>query len=261
MISLGEVKLVKGKRTVTYKNVFVPAPYARVVSQMSAEVRHGAKSSGHESRRRLAFAKEVLHEFWAELQQPRDSLEGFRSVVLTPILQRQLWGIEENYRPMVERAVAQGGEEPTIKQATKFYLERDPTDHRWIGTYRRNLLYVPEARWHLRVMMNQIAVGDEEAYDHMRDRTDELHRVRKMDYNDDNRFIRYGDENDGESEENWVSHKPPRVYTKAEVGVIIEEELDEFFDVETWSSVRFLLSSCLSSLIPKQCSQSPGAKR
>ena len=64
---------------------------------------------------------------------------------------------------MVERAVAQGGEEPTIKQVTKFYLKCDPTDHQWIRAYCRNLLYVPEARWHIRVMMNEIAVGNEES--------------------------------------------------------------------------------------------------
>ena len=57
MISLGEVKLVEGKWTVTYKNVFVPAPYARIISQMSVEVRHGVKSRGHESSRHLVFAK------------------------------------------------------------------------------------------------------------------------------------------------------------------------------------------------------------
>ena len=210
------------------------------------EASHGVKCRGHEARRRQTFAKEVLHKFWAELHQPRDSLKGFRSVVLTPILQRQLWGIEENYRPMVEDAVAQGGQEPTIKQATKFYLERDPTDYRWIGTYRRNLLYVPEAQWHLRALMKKVVVGNEEAYDDMKDRTDKLHQVREMDHDEDNHFIYYGEENDS---------KPPRPYMKAEVGVVIEEELDEFFDVKTWSSVCFLLSSHLSSLISKKCSQ------
>ena len=110
---------------------------------------------------------------------------SWRSGVLNPILQRQLQGVNENYRPLVEKAVAKGGKKPTLEQVTKFYLVRDPVDPRWIRTYRRNLLYISEARWHLGVVMGTIAIGDEVAYAALQDRTDVLQQQRKMDYSSD----------------------------------------------------------------------------
>lgn len=107
---------------------------------------------------------------------------SWRSGVLNPILQRQLQGINENYRPLVEKAVTRGDKKPTIEQVTKFYLVRDPADPRWIRTYRRNPPYVSEARWHLGVVMGTIAMV---AYSALQDRTDVLQQQRKMDYSSD----------------------------------------------------------------------------
>ena len=83
----------------------------------------------------------------------------FRSKVLTPILQCQLWGVQENYSPVVQAGVRNGNENPTINDATQFYLKDDLTNPRWIPSYCRNLLHVPEARCHLGILMGVFTLG------------------------------------------------------------------------------------------------------
>ena len=242
-IEVGVLENIDGKPVPVYGTVHIPAPYDRILAQLLAEIEHGTKCTGLESRRRQTFAREVLYEFWVEIQRRQDENgnQSFRSRVLTPILQRQLRGVEENYRPVVEEAVACGGDEPTIEQATKFYLKHDPIDRRWIRRYRRNLLYVPEVRWHLAVVMGKVQIGDEEAYDAIRDRTDKLHQLRRMDYNesdDDGQQSSDEDEDEGKKELRSLG-KTPKQYSREEVGVIVDEGLEEFFEIRAWARVCF----------------------
>jgi hypothetical protein len=89
----------------------------------------------------------------------------FRSAVLTPILQRQRLGVDDAYMPSVlaaVRALASNPRKPTpktepasIHAATGFYLSDDPIHPSHNVSYRRNLLYLPIARWHLGRVLGQ----------------------------------------------------------------------------------------------------------
>lgn len=163
----------------------------------------------------------------------------FRSKVLTPILQRQLWGIYDGYGPSVREAIPisrsatpnSDEDEPTITilDATKFYLSEDPVDPALIPNYRRNLIYIPEARWHLGVMMGKHEkVGTGAYYNKVRDNHD--------------RIINALDEEDDSSEEGIALLRP------AEVEAIFDEELEDFFRPELARVVRILSSPCLPLL-------------
>jgi hypothetical protein len=156
-VTLNRLTIAKGSET-PRKTIFeIPAAYHRIVCQLIAEIQLGVRTDQHEARRRETYARKVLDAFGKELEGFTDftkpAMEKFRSAVLTPILQRQLYGVPEAYTPSVHRAVMQNHSELTIKAATEFYLSDDPTDPENIPNYRRNLLYAQEARWHLgRVM-------------------------------------------------------------------------------------------------------------
>jgi hypothetical protein len=53
--------------------------------------------------------------------------------------------VEENYGLSVRDAMSNGEGNPTIYDATNFYLSNDITDPYWIPNFRCNLLHIPEA--------------------------------------------------------------------------------------------------------------------
>jgi hypothetical protein len=215
--------------------VLVPAPYDRIVAQLIAEDIHAKTDSGHEVLRRQTYAQVVLDKFWKEIKGYKGEAVNFRSKVLTPILQRQLWGVEENYGPALRLAVAGAPKNPTIAQATQFYLENDPTDPDWIPTFRRNLIYIPEARWHLGFVLGNYTVDDVTAYDSVRKNVDQIYKsMQKI------AAIRARNKAAGKAA---VKPKPTEDTEVPELGIletyiIFSEHLDDFFEPELKRVVR-----------------------
>jgi hypothetical protein len=135
-----------------------------VICQLIAENQFAQDNNCHEARRRQTYPNEILDAFAMEIKSYVGPSADFRSKVLTPILQRQLWGVYDACGPMVRMAVAVGKDKPTIADAKRFYLKDDPTDPGFIPIYRRNLLYNPEARWHLGVVMGIPPPSDSQEY-------------------------------------------------------------------------------------------------
>ena len=157
-IELGQYRKRVGHSNseVRYAPYEVPAPYDRIVNQLIAESVHSQTDLSHESCRRGVYALETLEAFGDEIKAFKAAglpPATFRSTVLTPILQRQRAGVCDAYRPFVQSCIAGARKVPTIKAVSQFYLGSDPTDPAQIPTYCRNLLYIPEARWHLGAIM------------------------------------------------------------------------------------------------------------
>jgi hypothetical protein len=91
----------------------------------------------------------MLDELALELERDGECGSNFRSKVLTPVLQRQIHGIPNTYAPSARSALMNLQGSITITDATMFYLGEDPLDPKNIPTFRRNLIYSREARWHL----------------------------------------------------------------------------------------------------------------
>jgi len=232
-IRLGEWGKQRGKTTykIQYRDYQVPAPYDRIISQLVAECLHGDRHDSYESRRRAVYALKTLDKFGDELTDyKRRQLPpaAFRSRVLTPILQRQRRGLHDGYTPCVRAGVRSTAEDPSIQDATAFYLKADPTDPRWIPSYRHNLIYVPEPRWHLGVVMG-VAASDEAAIEHYNkvkenhDKIMESLRTNGVEVDKDN----------------------VRLLSEAEVRAVISEGIEDFFYEELQRVV-----SRLFSLIP-----------
>jgi len=105
-----------------------------------------------------------LDAFGEELEAYRGHALNFHSYVLTPVLQRQLQGVPDCYAPAIYTALLEASDEVTISNTTSFYLAIDPTDPIYIQSYRRNIVYVCEARWHLAILMGKNMVGNREIY-------------------------------------------------------------------------------------------------
>lgn len=172
----------KRRRKVVYKNRFIPSAYTRVIHQLSTEVLHGDRNRAHEAQRRASYAQRVLNALGEELDSheldSHSDLEvdgpeaaSWRSIVLTPILQRHLHGIPDSYAPAIYRALLPPGPgiNPdrilTISDVTRFYLGRDPTDASLAPIYFRNLVYRWEARWHLSIVFQLADIKDTEHYE------------------------------------------------------------------------------------------------
>ena len=178
MIELGPVRRMTNKitsevrYTVNYTQYQLPAAYQRLIGQLAAEQSHANRHNSHESRRRQMYARRVLDAFAKELlennaQPPEGRIppESFRSKVLTPILQRQLHAVHDAYLPSVRAAMTRTGEASlTISRVTEIYMGRDPTLAYLAPLYRCHLLYVPEPRWYLGVLINPALLGDPEFY-------------------------------------------------------------------------------------------------
>lgn len=157
-IAYGKGRKVAGKRE--YKWRLLPKKihvvYARLVSQFIKEAAIVAVHNGHEVLRRQTYAEKMLDKFGRELDAFEGTEESFRSKVFNPVLQRQLRGVADCYAPAIRVVIAGGSGLPTIADVTKFYLGVDPLHPRCIRSYRRNLLYVRESRWHLAIISGSL---------------------------------------------------------------------------------------------------------
>ena len=161
-VTLERLKKARGntKATPHHTTFHIPAAYHRIVCQLVAELRLAKRTDQHEVHRREVYARQVLDAFGGELERFRgftnEAMAGFRSAILTPILQRQLCAVPDAYTPSIHRGVKGHHTELTIQAATEFYLKEDPTDPENIPNYHRNLLYIHEARWHLGCVMETV---------------------------------------------------------------------------------------------------------
>ena len=241
MIKLGQWRKRRGKagETVVDMEYHIPAPYDRVVAQLILEVTHGDDHDSHESRRRACYAAQTLDAFGDELKSLKDQVTSvkvdgvkgyaltptFRSKVLTPILQRQRVGIHDAYTPFVRAGINNRVRRLSFQDVTDFYLKVDPVDPIYIISYRRNLLYQPDARWHLGVLMKGGIEDEEEAAEY-------YNMVRE---NHDKVLASIGDDSRGGVDSRGVS-----LLNAVEINVIIDEGIEEFFQEELDAVVRYL---------------------
>lgn len=160
-------KQADGYYVPVWTSVNVPVPYARLTQQFLLEDQHGESNAGHEAYRRQVYAGKVLDAFAVELNEYDGTQEAFRSSVLTPILQRQVHGIPDGYAPVIERSMNKDFNRRlvTIGEATEFYLAMDPVHPSCISSYRRNLLYNREARWHLNHLVGTVDINSIEDFE------------------------------------------------------------------------------------------------
>ena len=121
-----KVKPRKGSKLVSQVKR-VPTPYDRIIAQLLSEVQHAKNNDAHEALHQQTYAEEVLDNFYDEIIRYVGAPTVFHSKVLTPILQQQLLGVVEDYAAVVEAAVRYTEETLTIKAATEFYLQFNPT--------------------------------------------------------------------------------------------------------------------------------------
>lgn len=144
----------------TWSSIKIHPQYARLVHQLTLEAEQGDKDSTHEAIRRGGYARRMLDAFSEEIDRHKGSPLGFRSKTFTPVLQRQVRGIPDNYAPFIRSNVSgQTNTKPTIADATDFYLGHDPLDPSLISAYRRNLLYIREAKWALHIIRGGVTAG------------------------------------------------------------------------------------------------------
>ena len=215
---------------ITYRKKHIPAPYDRILCQLIMEDRHGAVDRSHEAVRRQSYAQQVLDEFAKDFTSYEGEPIDFRSNVLSPILQRQLMGVSDAYLVSVRKAVGEGSDNPTIGQATRFYLEDDPTIPELIPNYRFNMVFIPQVRWHLGILMGVIQVGDHPGYKRVWDNQDYLMSAPPA-----------------ECEPNLDGDQMP-LFTPSMVTVIVDERLDLFFGPECGRVVCVLPFRCIPSL-------------
>ena len=173
-------RLVRGHGSrLQWKTHFILAPYDRIISQLAAEVKHGEDHDTHESRRRQEYAKRLLDLFAIEVERYKGDAPKFFSKVLTPLLIRQLKGVDDSSSHVVRAMVSNGKPPATVAQAIEFYLNTDPTDPRHIPHYRRRLINLPIAHWHLATVLGHAALGDGDSYIRFHDDHDQIMRSLK----------------------------------------------------------------------------------
>lgn len=230
----------KRTREVVYNIRQIPAPYDRILSQLIHEDQHANTDGSHEALRRQTYAQRVLDDFWQEIKKYDGPPVKFRSKVLSPILQRQLFGIEDNYGPAVRNSIAGGPVTPTIAQVTKLYLGDDPADPDWIPVYRRNMVYIPEARWHLGIIQGKYMLGDARPYATIRSHQDYLDQTMRDEADlEDEEMDDVQGSNDGSDN---GEPTPPPPLKKAEVQMLMYERLEDFFTAELAQVVGFGIS-------------------
>ena len=84
--------------------------------------------------------------------------------------------------------------------------------------------------------MGMIAIGDKVTYAALQDRTDVLQQQQKMDYSSNGYMFNVEDLHNINNDTEPFG-KSPQPYSRDEIMVIIEEQLEEFFEVEAWSAV------------------------
>jgi len=219
------------------KTLHIPMIYLQVITQLVAEDRHGISNTGHEALRRQSYARQVLDKVGIELRGYKGDGSLFRSTVLNPILQRQMRGVPDVYTPSVCAAIS-GDDEPTIADVTTFYLGKDPVDDACLSIFHRNLLYVPQSRWFLAVLLEVTARDDIEHYNKVLVNHDKL--MEALALNDD------ADTNS--SEESSL--------TLAELEVILDEGLVDYFEGLIDTAVRTVYPSC-PPFLTLRCPQPP----
>ena len=200
----------------------VPAPYDRIISQLLCEANHAEINSSHESLCRGVYALEVLDAFATEhlaFQSTGLTPAGFRSKVLTPILQRYRLGIYDAYTPFVCAGISSKAGPLTIEDVTELYLGVDPTDPIFIPSYHRNLLYLPDSRWHLGLILGVAPTGNTWV-----DKQAAISHYNKIRDNHDAIMKSLQEVHDAELITDDMS-----LLNHAEVTAIIDEGLEEFF--------------------------------
>jgi hypothetical protein len=225
---------------------FIPLIYAQLLDQFRTEHNHAQVDLGHEAQRRDAYVSEVMILAAEELLEARGICVAspvaskWRSTVLTPILQRQLAGVSDSYRPSLEDGVRDPGVDVTrnpeisIGEATEFYLGEDPTDSHWIRDYRRNLIYSRELRWYLAVLSERqtgMKPGDRLFYNMTVEHHDLL-------LDDSRASGECTNMEDGDINDDRGDDEPAPPFTAMEVLVIVAEGLEFFFKDELRVQVR-----------------------
>lgn len=219
-IKYGKPRKVPNKKTykLSQKTVEIPAAYAQLVQQLLLEDMHGDADSGHESRRRQSYARQVLDSLGYELDVFGKPGVDWRSKVLNPIIQRQFNGVSDVYSPSIHAAISgysiedsEGDDtQVTISDATAFYLGSDPLDLSNVPTCRRNIVYIREMRWHLSILLGKFQIEDRTHYNATLSNQDYL--TANLDVDDSSGEI------------------PP--FCLAEVLVIYFEHIEDFFKEE-----------------------------
>jgi len=210
---------------VHWKKLKVPIIYVQLIAQLVAEDFHGDHNNGHEALRRQSYARRVLDEvakeFRNEFKEWKDNPSAIRFKVLNPILQRYLQGVHDGYTPSVRAAIS-GGVEPTLRDVSMFYLSKDPVDPDAVSLYRRNLLYIPESRWHLGVLLGNAILENIRYYDKFRINHDNIMEELSQ---DDATTTASGEES---------------TINEVEVRSIFDEGLEDFFTDQLERVVRVL---------------------
>ena len=219
-IQLGEYRRRNNSKSqhIVYSGYNVPAAYHLIVCQLVAEDMHGMINNSHESHRRQAYAKATLDAFGAELKAFKSSKappHTFRSKTLTPILQRQRVGLHDAYTPYVSAGINKQKDKLSIEDVTRFYLKIDPTDPKYIPSYRHNLLYCPDARWYLGFLINGSKSSPEQTINH--------HRLVRDNHNTIIKSLPV-DEDHRELDSQGIP-----LLSHSEVRCIVSEKLESFF--------------------------------
>lgn len=220
----------KGKKaaSMVWTKREIPVIYVQLVCQLLLEDLHGETDPSHESLRRQSYARQVLDAAAKDIRQYKGPGAKFRSKILTPILQRYLRGVPDGYTPSIRAAIAEGEGEPTIADATQFYLAEDPVDPTHIPHYRRNLIHIVESRWYLGVLLGKIKLDSATDFKRIRSNHDEVMGA-------------LADESDQEDDE---EDDRPLSFSKTEVEIIVDEGLDEFFEVCSLHLSQLLSLTC-----------------
>ena len=192
-VHYGQYRKIRNKQgsRVQSKCRYIPAAYIRLLHQLHNESRCGTDSLIYEAQRRASYAGRVLDAFgeelelYPELEDDGPEAKAWRSAVLTPILQRQIYGIPDTVTSWVHEGILCALVDPsaddgsnnnnenvgeddntvlTIAHATRFYLSSDPVDPDVIPILRRNLVLTREMRWHLAITLNKFSVDDMEFF-------------------------------------------------------------------------------------------------
>jgi hypothetical protein len=182
-IKYGQAIRRKGKQksVASFKTRYIPTPYVRIMHQLYHEYYHAGDCPIYEAQRRGSYAARVLDAFGVELDGCSDlETDGphagkWHSAVLTPILQRQIYGIPDTVASWVHHGIlhilygppAEGNNNDrdlTISDITRFYLATDPLDPNIIPTLRQNLIWTREARWHLAVLLGSVDTYDQKHF-------------------------------------------------------------------------------------------------
>lgn len=233
-IKYGKARKVANKNTrkLTLNAKRIPVQYARLVSQFMCEDALARNFTAHEALRRQTYAQKMLDEFGRELDKFKGNAGDFRSKCFTPVLQRQLRGIPDAYGPTIRRGIDPKDAKPTIAQVTRFYLGNDPLAVVTIPSYRHNLIYIREAKWHLGVVLGNMRI---DSSDHFLDSVDEHDLIWEAMKTSTRRYV----------------DKFP-VFNKVEVAAIVSTDLQEWFAEELSKVVR--RESFLSILQLSNCS-------